>query len=54
MPAKLKKDNHLTMSFYDETVYSVLYPAKKIIPKNGIKIKSNKLIKSKCLFEVTF
>ena len=52
--SKLTKENQLALSFYDTTIYSVLYPIKEVIPSKGIILKSNKLTKSKCLFEVVF
>lgn len=51
---KLRRENSLEVSFYDETFYSVLYPVNKIIEKNGLVMKSNKLKKSECLFKVVF
>ncbi len=52
--SKLKKENQLEFSFYDPTNYSVLYPKDKTIINKAIKIKSNHLVKTKCLFKVGF
>lgn len=54
IPGKLAKNNKMVISYYDETLYSVLYPKEKMIAQNNIKLSSNKLTKSKCLFEVGF
>ncbi len=51
---QMKKNNQLNISFYDPTIYSVLYPEGEIIVNKGITVTSNKLNKSKCLFQVEF
>ncbi|MFW5871992.1 MAG: DUF1007 family protein [bacterium] len=54
IPGKITNKSKLEISYYDETIFSVLYPRKKVIPKNNITLTSNKLTKNKCLFEIGF
>ncbi len=44
---KVKGNNELSLSYYDETVYSVLYPKEKIITRKELKVVFNKLTKKK-------
>ena len=50
----LPKNNNLTLSFYDSTIYSVLSPLDKMSGDNTIKIKENTFTKNRCLFTVGF
>lgn len=48
-----KKRLHADLSFYDDSIYSVLYPKKDMAFKKGIDVIENKTNKPRCLFTFT-
>ena len=51
---KIMKDNQLSFSFHDPTIFSVLYPKDKVIIDKKINAQANSFVKEKCLFKVGF